>query len=247
MKWVALILLCANIALWLVVAGPQVVGVSNDSIGRLPRVAALKPPPSAAATVNAADESLVSSNDASPKDAFAGPENAAAVEARTERHCFRLGWFDEEVLATMAVEKLNLEGVTNVAIRELERATSPLYWVLVPPAKTDVEAIERFRDIRRQGIDSYLVTEGAQRNAISLGLFESKTAAERMLVQQNKKNLHATLVLLPRNQLSYALVFEATYVPGSEELGAVAADLAAQFELIEIKRCEGIATAEKNP
>jgi hypothetical protein len=131
-------------------------------------------------------------------------------------------------------------------VEEVERELPPLHWVLIPPQPEDV-ALRQFRDIQRQGIDSYLVTEGENRNAISLGLFESRESAISVLEEKKRQNLNAVLVNFPRNQISYALSFEAEPELAEELVQAVKADYGSNFDFVEIRPCEGVATPEKNP
>lgn len=244
MKWFVLILLCANVGLWLAAERVEVAGVTSGSGNRLPRVAQLQPVPEPGVAVDAVDAVVAEAAEIEPEPQG---EAAAGMSARAQTYCITLGWFDELTDAASAADQLKIEYPGELDIKQVERPQAPLYWVLVPPAESYEAALEGLRAIRQQDIDSYLVTEGPRKNAISLGLFESKAAAESVLEQRNKKNLHATLVLFPRNQLSYALAFEVAYVPDSKEFGRVGADLSQQFELVQIKRCEGVATAEKTP
>lgn len=245
MKWLVFLLIAVNLGVWWYLrALPEPSSESADVDGRLPRVAELQlvdQPPSG---VEAAE---------TPMPGYSS-ETATAAVAESDptlgpsRFCFSAGWFETLELAQGRKAALQLERpdlVIDVAAEE--RALAPLHWVILPPRASAEESLAMFRDVQRRGIDSYLVTEGPQRHAISLGLFESRAAAERVLAQRKAENLNAELAFFPRNQLSYALVFEAAYIPDSPELAADLAKLGRQFESIEIKRCEGVATAEKSP
>nr|WP_284048213.1 hypothetical protein [Marinobacter sp. ATCH36] len=156
-----------------------------------------------------------------------------------------MGWFDSANAARAAYQSLGSPG-TAYEIREEERELSPLHWVIVPP-QPEGRALALFRDLQRRGIDSYLIRRGENRNAISLGLFESKQAAEAVLEEKKRQNLNAILANFPRNQISYALVFEDELVPDSGSVEAAESDYASNFDLVEIKPCEGVATAPENP
>ncbi|MFL1464621.1 hypothetical protein [Marinobacter sp. HN1S83] len=219
MKWLAMTLVLANVALWYLSSGavPPSRGTEQGE-GRLPRVATLKAP----------------------------HENAAeAVVPSQSMHCARLGWFESEADVGDAAEALGMSD-GKYRVEELEREQAPLHWVLIPPQPAD-QAREMFRDIQRRGIDSYLVTEGENRNAISLGLFESREAAISVLEEKKRQNLNAILAIFPRNQISYALVFEAGHFQDSEAVEVAEADYQKDFDLVEIRRCEGVATPEKTP
>jgi len=156
-----------------------------------------------------------------------------------------LGWLDSEQSARQAYRSLGRPG-TDYDVAEEERELAPLHWVIIPPQPED-RALDLFRDLQQRGIDSYLVTRGENKNAISLGLFESRQAAENVLAEKKRQNLNAILANFPRNQLSYALVFEDQLVPDSGAVGAAETDYRENFDMVEIRRCEGVATRSENP
>ncbi|WP_373002376.1 hypothetical protein [Marinobacter sp.] len=190
--------------------------------GSLPRVASLKSP-------------VV---EASPAEK-ASPSEEPALS------CVRLGWIEAVERARELADNQSLDDV-ELTVEEVERELPPLHWVLIPPQPEEV-ALNQFRDIQRQGIDSYLVTQGENRNAISLGLFESRDSAISVLEEKKRQNLNAVLVNFPRNQISYALSFEAEPELAEELVQAVEADYGSNFDFVEIRPCEGVATPEKNP
>ena len=241
MKWLALGLLLINGALWFYGDSfvPKRVAVVSERQA-LPRVADLR-------TVSPANqEAQVPELPVSSEAALGQVETV--VEPRepvSQRYCVRLGWFENADAAREAYLSLGSPGGA-YEIREEERELTPLHWVIVPPQPTD-RALALFRDLQRRGIDSYLVRRGENKNAISLGLFESRRAAETVLEEKKRQNLNAILANFPRNQISYALVFEDELMPGSGAVEAEESDYAANFDMVEIRRCEGVATAYENP
>ena len=217
MKWFALLLLLLNAALWTGAPSwhPAPQGQTANQ-GALPRVSSLK-------TLDAPGSALPAESD----------------------YCARLGWFESEVAAGRAAERLELTD-REFEVEPAERTLPPLHWVLIPPQPPE-QARAVFADIQRRGIDSYLVAQGENRNAISLGLFESRQSAISVLEEKKRQNLNAVLAIFPRNQLSYALVFEVGPFRHSEEVSAAEADYGKNFDLVEIRPCEGVATPKKNP
>jgi hypothetical protein len=222
MRWLALVLVLVSIGIYYL---PDVVGPSGGMVkvasGSLPRVASLKSPDPQVVAVETPAE-------------------------QTERSCVRLGWIENAERARRLVNNQPLAEEADFKVEEVERELSPLHWVLIPP-QPEAVALRQFRDIQRQGIDSYLVTEGENRNAISLGLFESRESAISVLEEKKRQNLNAVLVNFPRNQISYALSFEAEPELAEELVQAVKADYGSNFDFVEIRPCEGVATPEKNP
>lgn len=254
MKWFVLLLILCNGALWYF--GKAVSPASSSAAhpgGSLPRVATLKAPADSASSL-ASVEFSEPEQSAAPVDSFesekpgepvqpAGPEEPA--EPSPALHCVRLGWFESEADARAAVEGVSVNG-GQIAVERIERPRPPLHWVLIPP-QPPAQAREAFREIQSRGIDSYLVTEGENSYAISLGLFESRESAESVLEEKKRQNLNAILAIFPRNQISYALVFEAGRFRSPEQVKAAETDYGENFDLVEIRPCEGVATPEKNP
>lgn len=242
MRWFAVALILINCALWLYgdKLGPKPVAVVTERQA-LPRVADLKPLSPEADLEAAGNDVMLAEGEAAQ----------AAVDVPPEREevplsfCVRLGWFDSKEGARKAYRSLGRPG-TDYDVNEEERELAPLHWVIIPPQPED-RALDMFRNLQRRGIDSYLVTRGENKNAISLGLFESRQAAENVLAEKKRQNLNAILANFPRNQLSYALVFEDQLVPDSGAVGVAETDYSENFDMVEIRRCEGVATRSENP
>lgn len=112
--------------------------------------------------------------------------------------CFVISGFGDREQAeqwlAQVEESFGMEGES--AGRQVAR--EPLHWVIIPPGQTRAERIRLFRELQRNGIDSYLVTQGDQANAISLGLFESRRAAESVLRRRRQAGIEAILTEYPR-------------------------------------------------
>lgn len=220
MKRLALVLMLLNVCVWYGLNSfPVYSSASNMATGTLPRVAELRAADSGPVTLPGALET---------------------------RKCVMVGWFttvgDAEAIAK---ERRSLEYL-NYQVVERERKLAPLHWVIIPPQPGKI-AQAQSRKLREQGVDSYLVTRGSNRNAISLGLFESQGAAISVLEEKKHQNLNAVLANFPRNQISYALSFEVSSEFGEKQIQAVEADYGNEFDFVEINTCEGVATPVKNP
>ena len=261
MKWLALLLLIANIVLGFYggPGAPVSSGVKGE--GRLPRVSALKVLPAedieeglGAGVSDEADAppevgsdplepSLGISSEVAEAKKPAGSETTQSGQIEA---CVEVGWFEDEASAREAANTL---GVTeNIkGIRAVDRPQAPFHWVIVPPASSRSEANRRYREIRSMDLDAYLVAQGEQENAISLGLFESRSAAERVLTRRKSQGLDAKLVTFPRNRISYALVFSAVLRSGAEAGRSLLGGYESRFESVKFSECEGVATTDKNP
>lgn len=163
MRWAALILLAANLAIagYLMFIDRPSAAEPDPARYELngDKVKVLKPPPPPGKTSGAA------------------PVTAGA--------CLAWGSFSaaEVDRAREALAKLK---PGNSTTREV--AESLAYWVHVPPLRSRDEADRRLRDIEEAGIkDARVVTDGDRwRNAISLGIFRSEEAASAYLARMKE-------------------------------------------------------------
>ena len=153
-------------------------------------------------------------------------------------HCARVGWFASREEADAAFDQL-AAGVGVYRIEERSESLPPYHWVMVPPQEREA-ALELYRGLRARGIDAYLIPGGEYVDGVSLGLFESLASAERVMRQRIQQNIDARLVMLPRNRISYALVFE---VGNQSELGD-ATHGAEMYEIYEYFPCKSVATPD---
>jgi len=247
-RWLVLILLTANCFIWF--AGDLLVPDRDRmvvSAQTLPRVSTLKVDGSSADTdVSKVRTETVAGMPVSTEGEQDQKEGRAEpVAVPVFPTCVRLGWFETADQARAAYRSLGSPGDAH-AVREEERALEPLHWIIIPP-QPEEQALRLFRDLQRRGIDSYLVTRGENRNAVSLGLFQSKAAAERVLEAKKRQNLNAVLAMFPRNQISYAIVFEVAGPVDTGDRDRRIDDYRDDFEMVEISPCEGIATPSENP
>ncbi|WP_262492443.1 SPOR domain-containing protein [Marinobacter sp. AL4B] len=121
-----------------------------------------------------------------------------------------------------------------------------MHWVLVP-AQRESDARAQADALREKGDDVYVVAKGQFKNAISLGVFESAEAANKLAAEKKSEKLSVTLAKFPRNRIGYALAFKVEPIRETEVLQAVEAGFDGEFDFVERNACEGVATSEKNP
>lgn len=90
--------------------------------------------------------------------------------------CPAVGPFSDEEDAGRTVDALDGAGLAATA-RALQLKDAPVFWVYLPPFATRQAAMQRLRELHAKGIDSFVVGEGADANAISLGTFTSRDSA----------------------------------------------------------------------
>lgn len=171
------------------------------------------------------------------------PDTGSDLPApRGARNCVSIGWFETEPAAVATGEGVGLA----FRVEEQEIELPPLNWVLIPP-QPEAVAKARFTELAARGVESYVVSAGEYRNAISLGLFESEDAAKSVFAEKKQDNLDVVLAKFPRNRIGYALVFDVEPSRQFETVQAVETESGKNFEYIESNACEGVATSEKNP
>lgn len=177
-----------------------------------------------------------------PRVASLKVPDATTPTTQADVKCLRMGWFDAREDAARLAAKFT----ERFLIQEVARELPPLNWVMMPPQPREV-ALTQFRDLYAHGVESYVVSDGEYRNAISLGLFESRAAAETVFDEKIQQNPNVVLVNFPRSRVGYALVLSVEPHRETEMVQAVEAENHGRFDFMEINACEGVASPEKTP
>ncbi|WP_148861584.1 SPOR domain-containing protein [Marinobacter fonticola] len=252
MRWIAALLILANIGLAVGVSYWSSPGKLDVDGGKLPRVSELKlDGRQTASELNVPEQGRIAGEIRDPK-----VENESALalktglrseaEYRESGKCGRIEGFesDEQAERFIGSHETLIQGVSTVE----QISPRPFYhWVLVPPLGSRSAALERLEELQRAGVDSYLVTEGEYSNAISLGLFESEKLAQDLNARFQSRNVETVLVNKDRNQISYALVFEVANAADLDRLAAAARRYAGDLKSVGTAPCEGVASPDKNP
>ena len=105
-----------------------------------------------------------------------GPAKAAQLA----NVCLEWGGFTdvEKGAALAALEPLQL----GKQLSQRRGESTSAYWVYVPALPSKAAAEKRVAELREQGLkDFFIMNDGAQKNAISLGVFKSEDAANKFL------------------------------------------------------------------
>lgn len=117
--------------------------------------------------------------------------SAAKVEARA---CMEWGEFsgDDLVRATTTLNGLRLGN--RLGQREVEYNIG--YWVYVPPLKDKVAVAQKIEQLKARGVEEYFVVQeaGVWLNAISLGVFKTREAAQNFVGQLRARGIRSAQV-----------------------------------------------------
>lgn len=113
------------------------------------------------------------------------PEPAPIEPPAVATECVRLGPFASEGEARAAARYLSNRRVyPTLAVEGEERDLR--YIVYLPAAPSRAAALERLRELKAKGIDSF-VMGGSLRNAISLGVFSQHESAQRLIREMEER------------------------------------------------------------
>ncbi len=175
MRWVALLLLLANLAL----AGWQLAGTP----GWAPAEAGSPPDIGSLSRLN---------------------EDSASRTAGAAGACFTVGPFSDPANAEAAHSRLAQAGLA-ASQRSTSEEEATGYQVLLPPLPSAEEALATARELAREGIEDYyiIVSEPELRNAVSVGLFQRKAFAERHMDELAQLGFDAEIRVRTRSRTRY--------------------------------------------
>lgn len=133
---------------------------------------------------------------AAPAKVASIPDQPAATAASSSDTSACLEWGDfsgpDLARATAALSAMQLAGKLNRRQVEHDRG----YWVYFPPLSNKAAVNRKVREIKALGITDYFVVQGAGRwqNAISLGVFKTREAAQNYLNYMHAKGVHTAKV-----------------------------------------------------
>ena len=161
----------------------------------------------------------------SPAAAASEPETAAAAYGAA-RVC--LSW--ENLPAAEADRLGSLLGTRFPAftVKRMDGGESGGWWIYIPPLANKVEADKKASELRQLGItDYFIVQEGPNRFAVSLGIFSGeKGGQERLNELKNKGVRSARLMPRPGKDGTISLQAEGPTVERAALLGALSDGLA---------------------
>ncbi|WP_252177360.1 hypothetical protein [Endozoicomonas sp. 4G] len=127
-----------------------------------------------------------------------------ALEENTQAQCLVVGPFEFSAEADRLQQKLFSLGVSSRERSDNEVVLAD-YWVHIPPRSNRQAAIRLLRDLQRQGIDSFVITQGELANGISLGLFSKEVSANEVSRRVQEAGYEPAIKKLPREPETFWL------------------------------------------
>jgi hypothetical protein len=142
---------------------------------------------------------------ASVAPASAPAATTAAIAAAGAQVCASYGPFPSADASGLALTRLKLLGLTASA-RSVPGKAKLGYWVYLPPFGSRKEADAAAALLKKKGVsDIYVVADEANRNAVSLGVFNQKEGAVQREREIRKLGLHAQMADRFRDEPHYWL------------------------------------------
>jgi hypothetical protein len=96
--------------------------------------------------------------------------------------CPVVGPWEAYAEAERAMQPLLRAGY-QVSVEQVKVARDRLHWVYLSPSEDKEQALRLLRELQAKGVDSFVVAEGLDANAISLGYFSSADSARGLMVK----------------------------------------------------------------
>lgn len=93
-------------------------------------------------------------------------------------------------------------------VEKLSLRKNQLHWVYLPAYKTREEAARMLKELHYRGVDSFIVTEGEDQNAVSLGYFSNKESAIGLQTKMVSSGYSVELRETWKDLVEYWLVFD---------------------------------------
>jgi hypothetical protein len=143
----------------------------------------LRPPPASP------DAELLNQQINQDKVHIISPKPFVTPTAKTA--CLEWGPFGTGELKAAMSALVGLQSGLSVSQREVQTVVG--YWVYIPPLETRSEVDRKIAELRKLGVEEYYAVEsqGAMRNAISLGIFKTEEAANAYLERLRERGVRS--------------------------------------------------------
>ncbi len=176
----------------------------------VPEPAAPEPPPAP----RSKPEAPAAAKDG-PLALIADPAPSGHAPAEAPRGgCVQAGKFDDRKVLAAAVEWIQSRGAEVIDLRDEKASVVRSYRVYLPALPSAAAAAETLRELRGRGIrDVAVMRKGASANRISLGVFKSRSNAERRVAELGKLGYSPKSAPISKTLDAYAVRARAAGAP----------------------------------
>jgi len=186
-------------------SGQQMLAASVPAATPVPTAA---PAPIAKITPVAASAPLVTSPSApiavsAPAAIVAPTPVTAPVTKAATSKCMEWGEFSGTDLKRATQELANMKLGSRLSQRIVEYNSG--YWVYIPPLRNRVAVNNKISQLKTLGVDEYFVVQAPRKwaNAISLGVFKTREAANKFLSSIKKKGVRTAKIGERKSKLRF--------------------------------------------
>lgn len=158
------------------------------------------------------------------------PANGEVGRSDSKTICEKLGPFIEAGPGQGILKQLESGGVSG-RISELDVPAPSDYWVYFPPLPSRRDAMNQLAEFQRRDIDSFVITQGALVNGVSLGLFTQEASARDLVTRMSLLGFPANIQEVYRSRREFWINVE--YADDGESRQALWAGLEGQFPLMQ--------------
>lgn len=173
---------------------------TDSSVGQT----AERMPVTASAQLSASSPSVP---DISPEGESKISEAPVVESALAAGQCGFVGPFADMITVRQVASRLKKGSVQGALFSESVRR-DPIFWVYLKSIKGRAEALEKLRMLHAQGVDAFIVAEGPDVNAISLGFFTKKDSADKIQKERIAQGFDARVMQKERLRDQYWLVLQ---------------------------------------
>ena len=138
--------------------------------------------------------------------------------------CATLGPWESAAVADKVLSGLSAQGYRGT-LRTMLADRERLHWVYLPAYPDRDAALRVLRELQSRDVDSFVVSDGEDANAISLGYFSSEESARGLAVKMKAAGYPAETRATNRKVSEYWLYFPVAALPdGGERLRALMAE-----------------------
>ena len=168
--------------------------------------------PTGTAALNAAPEEegvhqLVLLSEAGVTQGYTVPENG-----NKESLCATLGPWSKRGQAAAELSALAAKGYQGT-VQAVDVVKDHLHWVYLPAYPDRDAALKTLRELQARGVDSFIVADGDDANAISLGYFSSADSARGLMVKMKSAGYPAQIRESDRTETEYWIYFSTNGIP----------------------------------